>query len=52
MAFMISKLYTMHMVQVYIKLPVVFAEIRLLKPEKMKPNLCRFWVRHSVSAYM
>ena len=39
MAFMITKLYTTHVVvfvQILLKLPVVFAEIRPPKPKKKK----------------
>ena len=52
MAFMITKLYTTHVVvyvQILSKLPVVFAEIRPQKPKKIKSNLCTFPVRRSVS---
>ena len=53
MVFMITKLYTTHVVvyvQILSKLPVVFAEIRPPKPKKIKSNLCMFSVRRSVSA--
>ena len=53
MAFVITKLYTTHMVvyvQILSKLPVVFAEIRPPKPKKIKSNSCTFSVRRSVSA--
>ena len=52
MSFMITKLYTMHVVvyvQILSKLPVVFAEIRPPKPKKIKSNSCTFSVRRSVS---
>ena len=52
MAFMITKLYTTHVVvyvQILSKLPVVFAEIRPPKPKKIKSNSCTFSVRRSVS---
>ena len=52
MAFMITKLYTTHVVvyvQFLLKLPVVFAEIRPPKPKKIKSNSCTFSVRRSVS---
>ena len=52
MAFMITKLYTMHVVvyvQILSKLPVVFAEIRPPKLKKIKSNSCTFSVRRSVS---
>ena len=50
MVFMITKLYTTHVVvyvQILLKLPVVFAEIR--KPKKIKSKSCTFSVRRSVS---
>ena len=53
MAFMITKLFTTHVVeyvQILSKLPVVFAEIQ--PPKKIKSNLCTFSVRRSVSAHM
>ena len=52
MAFMITKLYTTHVVvyvQMLLKLPVVFAEIRPPKPKKIKSKSCTFSVRRSVS---
>ena len=52
MAFMITKLFTTHVVeyvQILSKLPVVFAEIRPPKPKKIKSNSCTFSVRRSVS---
>ena len=52
MAFMITKLFTTHVVeyvQILSKLPVIFAEIRPPKPKKKKSNLCTFSVRRSVS---
>ena len=52
MAFIITKLYTTHVVvyeQILSKLPVVFAEIRPPKPKKIKSNSCTFSVRRSVS---
>ena len=51
MAFMITKLYTTHVVvyvQILSKLPVVFAEIRPPKPKKINSNSCTFSVRVSV----
>ena len=51
MAFMITKLFTMHVVeyvQILSKLPVVFAEIWPPKPKKIKSNSCTFSVRRSV----
>ena len=49
MAFMITKLYTTHVVvyvQILLKLPVVFAEIRPLKPKKIKSSVwCSVTVR-------
>ena len=48
MAFMITKLYTTHVVvyvQILLKLPVVFAEIRPPKPKKIKSKSCTFSVR-------
>ena len=56
MAFMITKLFTTHVVeyvQILSKLPVVFAEIRPPKPKKIKSNSCsvRFGFV-SVSAHM
>ena len=52
MAFIITKLYTKHVVvyvQILSKVPVVFAEIRPPKPKKIKSNSCTFSVRRSVS---
>ena len=52
MVFMITKLYTTHVVvyvQILLKLPVVFAEIRPLKPKKIISKSCTFLVRRSVS---
>ena len=54
MVFMITtcKLYTTHVVvyvQILLKLPVVFAEIRPPKPKKIKSKSCTFSVRRSVS---
>ena len=52
MVFMITKLYTTHVVvyeQILSKIPVVFAEIRPPKPKKIKSNSCTFSVRRSVS---
>ena len=52
MAFMIIKLYFTHVVvnvQLLLKLPVVFAEIRPPKPKKIKSKSCTFSVRRSVS---
>ena len=52
MAFVITKLYTTHVVvyvQILSKLPVVFAEIRPPQPKKIKSNSCTFSVRRSVS---
>ena len=52
MAFMITKLFTTHVVgyvQILSKLPVVFAEIRPPKQKKIKSNSCTFSVRRSVS---
>ena len=43
---MITKLYTTHVVvyvQILLKLPVVFAEIRPPKPKKLNQNRARFW---------
>ena len=48
MAFMITRLYTMHMVvyvQILLKIPVVFAEIQPPKPKKIKSKSCMFSVR-------
>ena len=48
MSFMITKLYTTHVVvyvQILSKLPVVFAEIRPPKPKKIKSNSRTFSVR-------
>ena len=45
MVFMITKLYTTHVVvyvQILLKLPVVFAEIRPPKPKKIKSKSCTF----------
>ena len=55
MVFMITKLYTTHVVvyvQILLKLPVVFAEIQPPKPKKIKSKSCTFSVRRSVSAHM
>ena len=52
MSFMITKLYTTHVVvyvQILSKLPVVFAEIWPRKPKKIESNWCTFSVRRSVS---
>ena len=52
MAFMITKLYTTHVVlyvQFLLKLPGVFSEIRPPKPKNIKSNSCTFSVRRSVS---
>ena len=52
MTFMITKLNTTHKVvyvQILLKLPVVFAEIRPPKPKKIKSKSCTFSVRRSVS---
>ena len=52
MVFMITKLYTTHVVvyvQILLKLPVVFAEIRPPKPKKIKSKSCTFSVQRSVS---
>ena len=52
MAFMITKLYSTHVVvyvQILLKLPVVFAENRPPKPKKIKSNSCTFSVWSSVS---
>ena len=52
MVFMITKLYTTRVVvcvQILLKLPVVFAEIRPPKPKKIKSKSCTFSVRRSVS---
>ena len=48
MAFMITKLYTTHVVvyvQILSKLTVVFAEIGPPKPKKLKSKSCTFSVR-------
>ena len=55
MVFIITKLYTTHVVvnvQILLKLPVVFAEVRPQKPKKIKSKSCTFSVRRSVSAHM
>ena len=52
MAFMITMLYTTHVVvyvQILLKLPVVFAEIRPPKPKKIKSKSCTFSDQRSVS---
>ena len=53
MVFMITnKLYTTHVVvyvQILLKLPVMFAEIRPPKPKKIKSKSCTFSFRRSVS---
>ena len=52
MVFMITKLYTTHVVvyvQILLKLPVVFAEIRQPKQKKIKSKSCTFSVRRLVS---
>ena len=52
MAFMITKLFTTHVVeyvQILSKLPFLFAEIRPLKSKKIKSKSCTFSVRRSVS---
>ena len=52
MVFMITKLYTTHVVvnvQILLQLPVVFAEIRPPKPKKIKSKSCTFSVRRTVS---
>ena len=52
MAFIITKLYTTHVVvyvQILLKLPVVFAEIRPPKPKKNKIKIVHVSVRRSVS---
>ena len=51
MTFMITKLFTTHVVeyvQILSTLPIVFAEIRPPKPKKIKSNSCTFSVRRSV----
>ena len=52
MVFMITKLYTTHVVvyvQILLKLPVVFAEIWPPKPKKIKAKSCTLSVQRSVS---
>ena len=52
MAFMITKFYTTHAVayvQILLKLPAVYAEIRSPKPNKIKSKSCTFSVRRSFS---
>ena len=49
------QVYTTHVVvyvQILLKLPIVFSEIRPPKPKKIKSKSCTFSVRRSVSAHM
>ena len=55
MVFMISKVYTTHVVvyvQILLKLPVVFAEIRPPKLKKIESKSCTFSVRFGFGAYV